>query len=603
MTVLALVTSTSAAPAPAPTTATTTTLSSSSQWVEGFERIEFHHNAGGGGGAGTRDFRGTARGYMTAGWWAPGQVKDNYVSWQTAVVPEKAKTTFVFIAATSPLPSEMSRGPEARLFVNGHEALTFTLGIAADRTWNVGEYELKYISKRVEFPYFGQHRQLRDLHGNSGIYHLTIPAAAVEAGKPAVIKVEILPLERWPSAWFMVKHRRDVLERSMETLAGEIDALRQDMATVNQQTHTLATQIYRDLLGDADERFEHEVIYRDGFRHLHPADLIALKNGELLLLTREGTEHISVDGDVILVRSKDGGKTWGKKETVSAIKDLDEREGCGVQLDDGTIVVGIFYNNLYGPDGAYKSGHAKILGDGGRRHLGAFIVTSSDDGRTWSQPNYIDTKAMPFANLEGPTDAPLKMPDGSILMGVIGYAPRGEAGNRAAVMLRSTDKGRSWTYLATMADDPGGKLGGFMEPGICRTKGGRIVAGLRNHGPDNAVWVTWSDDDGRTWSPVKKTGMIGHPVDLVQLRDGRLMATYGVRTEHGRPQGVRACFSSDNGETWDVKNEVQIRKDFTNWDIGYPESIELPDGRVLSVYYYNLFGKYFIGGTFWNPAP
>jgi hypothetical protein len=441
---------------------------------------------------------------------------------------------------------------------------------------------------------------MRELHGNSGIYQLTVPASAVEAGKPALIKVEVLPLERWNNGWFMIKERRDVLKQSMATLEGEIESLRQDMALINQQTHTLATQIYRDLLGD--ERFEHEVIYSDGFRHLHPADLIALRSGELLLLTREGTEHLSNDGDVILVRSKDGGKTWNKKkEIVSAIKDLDEREGCGVQLKDGTIVVGVFYNNLYGPDGGYKKGPAKVLGRDGPRQLGAYIVTSTDDGHTWSAPNYIDTKAMPLANLEGPTDAPIEMPDGSILMGVIAYAPKGDAGNTAAVMLRSADKGQTWTYLATMASDPDGKLGGFMEPGICRTNTGRIIAGLRNHGPDNAIWVTWSDDDGKTWVPVKKSDMIGHPVDLIQLSDGRVMATYGIRTEHAKPQGVRACFSSDNGETWDIRTEVQIRKDFTNFDIGYPESIELPDGRVLSVYYYNLFGKYFIGGTFWKP--
>jgi len=64
---------------------------------------------------------------------------------------------------------------------------------------------------------------------------------------------------------------------------------------------------------------------------------------------------------------------------------------------------------------------------------------------------------------------------------------------------------------------------------------------------------------------------------------------------------VRACFSRDNGESWDLATEVQIRNDFINWDVGYPESIEQPDGRVLTVYYYNLFGKYFIGGTTWKP--
>ena len=93
----------------------------------------------------------------------------------------------------------------------------------------------------------------------------------------------------------------------------------------------------------------------------------------------------------------------------------------------------------------------------------------------------------------------------------------------------------------------------------------------------------------------------GHPTDLVQLSDGRLLASYGVRTQHAQPEGVRACFSSDNGETWDIQTEVQIRNDFSNWDVGYPESLELPDGRVLTVYYGNLFGKYFLGGTYWKP--
>ena len=96
--------------------------------------------------------------------------------------------------------------------------------------------------------------------------------------------------------------------------------------------------------------------------------------------------------------------------------------------------------------------------------------------------------------------------------------------------------------------------------------------------------------------------MIGHPTDLIQLSDGRLMATYGIRRgRHTDPGGVRVCFSKDNGETWDIQSEIQLRKDFLNLDVGYPESIQLPDGGVLTVYYYNLFNKFFIGGTFWKP--
>jgi hypothetical protein len=273
-------------------------------------------------------------------------------------------------------------------------------------------------------------------------------------------------------------------------------------------------------------------------------------------------------------------------------------------LKDGTIVVGVFYNNLYGADGAYKSQPATrpaAWGDVKRPDLGAYTITSRDDGQTWSEPNYIDTEGMPFRNVEGPTDAPIEMPDGSIVMGIIGYQLEGDEKNIGSVLLRSTDQGKSWKYVSTIASDPGGKLGGFVEPGIVRTKTGRIVAGLRNHGPDQAIWTTFSDDDGKTWAPVEKTAMVGHPVDLIQLSDGRVMASYGIRTPHAKPQGIRACFSSDNGQTWDIKTEVQIRNDFINWDVGYPESLELPDGRVLTVYYYNLFNRYFLGGTYWKP--
>src|SRR5688572_9406078 len=90
----------------------TGTLAEERQWVEGFDKVEFHHDANGS--AAMRDFRGPARGYMTAGWWAPGQMKENYISWKTAEVPAKEETTFVFIAASSVLPPEFSRGPSAK---------------------------------------------------------------------------------------------------------------------------------------------------------------------------------------------------------------------------------------------------------------------------------------------------------------------------------------------------------------------------------------------------------------------------------------------------------------------------------------------------------
>lgn len=570
------------------------------QAVEGFDQIEFHYNA-------NRarpqvDFRGSTRGYMTAGWWAKGQMEENILSWKTAPVPEEKETTFSFIGASSVLPAEISIGPKVRLSVNGKHALTFNLGRTHDFTWKEGDYELKYVSKRVEYPYNSSHRQF-GIDGNSGIYQLTVPASAVTAGQACLIQVEILPFERWSHGWFMVKEYRDVLQPA--TVAGlqkQVDALRRDMNRLSEQTDILATGLYSKMLGN--DKFEHEIVYTEGYRHLHPADIIKLQNGDILLFSREATEHYANDGDVIMLRSKDGGKTWGKKQTVSAIKDVDEREGCGIQLKDGTIILGVFYNDLYIPDGTYNWGGEVKLADVGRARLGAHFITSKDNGETWSEPKFMDLKGMPFTGLEGPTDAPIEMPDGSILLAVIGYGLDGDAKNIGAVMLRSTDKGETWEYYSTIAPDPGGRLGKFLEPGIVRTETGRIIAGLRNHADENAIWISYSDDDGKTWIEPFKTEMIGHPVDLIQLSDGRIMASYGVREGVGRhtePGGIRACFSSDNGETWDSNTEVILRRDFTNWDIGYPESIEMEDGRIMTVYYFNLFSKYYLGATYWKP--
>jgi sialidase-1 len=570
------------------------------QWVEGFAEVEFHHDANRG--ASSRDFRGMAPGFMTAGWWAPGQMKDNRVAWKTAVVPEAQPTKFAFIAATAVLPAEFARGPEAKLSINGRVALTFTLGVTRDMTWREGGFELKYISKRVEYPYFGAHRQL-DLSGNSGVYQFSVPASAVEAGKAAILQVEVQPFPGWNAGWFMVKQRTNTLQHTLEIVEQEAEALRQDTAVMNEHTQILATQVYKQMLGR--DAFEHAVIYQNGFRHVHPADLIRLKNGELLLTTREATEHYAPDGDVVMLRSRDGGRTWGERQVIAHDDQRDLREGCGIQLRDGTVVMGVFFNGNYNTDGSYhfKDSKGTMRDIGGRRRLGTLILTSRDNGHTWSEPKEVDTTGMPFTGSEGPTDAPIEMPDGSIVMGVIGYALHGDAKNTGSVLLRSVDQGQSWTYVSTIASDPGGKLGGFVEPGLVRTKTGRLIAGLRNAAADYAIFVTYSDDDGKTWVPVRKTPMRGHPVDLIQLADGRVMATYGVRPPiHAKPGGIRACFSRDNGESWDLPDEVQIRDDFINWDVGYPESLQFEDGKILTVYYYNLFGKYFIGGTFWRPS-
>src|SRR6185369_3075359 len=245
------------------------------------------------------------------------------------------------IGSTSVPPAELSAGPKARLFFNGNPVITFDTGQTRDRVWKQGEIELRYEARRSEWPYAAAHRQFF-LNGDSGIYRLSVPASAVTAGEAATIEVELLPFPAWPNGWFMVKQRTDALSDSQQSLTEQVVQLQQDVTRLQELTHVLATNQYSALLGTANR--QHSVIYTNGWRHLHPADLIRLQNGDLLVTAREATEHIARDGDVIMLRSKDGGKTWGEKQVIANVKNLDEREGCGIQLKNGTIVVAVFYN-------------------------------------------------------------------------------------------------------------------------------------------------------------------------------------------------------------------------------------------------------------------
>ncbi|HXK45750.1 MAG TPA: sialidase family protein, partial [bacterium] len=89
-------------------------------------------------------------------------------------------------------------------------------------------------------------------------------------------------------------------------------------------------------------------------------------------------------------------------------------------------------------------------------------------------------------------------------------------------------------------------------------------------------------DGGRHWQFLSRINDLGSPCHLLLLDDGRILATYGYRSY---PFGIRCSISEDEGNTW--KHELIIRDDGGSWDLGYPVSIQLDSGEIVSVYYFN----------------
>ena len=127
------------------------------------------------------------------------------------------------------------------------------------------------------------------------------------------------------------------------------------------------------------------------------------------------------------------------------------------------------------------------------------------------------------------------------------------------------------------------KRSASSNPALLALPGGRVLALLRTHEEGNYhLYQCHSDDGGRTWSSAQPTPMRGLPPHMLRLQDARLLCVYGCRWA---PFGIRACLSNDGGASWDIDNELILRDDFPNGDLGYPTSVQRPDGSICTAYY------------------
>jgi len=109
-----------------------------------------------------------------------------------------------------------------------------------------------------------------------------------------------------------------------------------------------------------------------------------------------------------------------------------------------------------------------------------------------------------------------------------------------------------------------------------------IALDNQNHNKknDRETLQTESSDGGRTWTEPHSIGVWGLPSHLLRLKDGRLLMTYGYRR---KPFGNQARLSDDHGRTW--SEAITISADGDNIDLGYPSTVQLSDGSLLTVWY------------------
>ena len=338
-----------------------------------------------------------------------------------------------------------------------------------------------------------------------------------------------------------------------------------------------------------------EQVHRDGIVRqvtVHQApgeycawpDIARTTGGDLIVLFCKSEEHLGPDGSILLSRSTDNGSTWEPPVTVFDTP-IDERESGMTVLTDGRII-GHFWSTFHTPSGyaalqplSYEKSvidrwtrvvaSPEYTGAAGNR--GGWTRISSDAGRTWSAP------------VHGPdaVHGGIQLRDGSLL--IASY--RSEEKDVGVYHAQSPEA--PWRMVSGVRSPRQDSLR-FGEPHVLQLPSGRIIMMLRataipydDMHPTCVLWESYSDDNGNTWAEPFATPLWGFPPHLLLLSDGRVVCSYGYRRP---PFGQRACISED-GVTWKREDEVILRDDAPNGDLGYPASVELEPGLLLTVYY------------------
>lgn len=354
-------------------------------------------------------------------------------------------------------------------------------------------------------------------------------------------------------------------------------------------------------------KVEDLIVYRDDQFYSAFPSIVRRRDGELLvafrrapnrkLLGEKNNSHTDPNSYLVLVRSRNGGQTWSREpEHIFAHPFGGSQDPCMVQLRDGTLVCSSYGWALLNAD--YAKQMTDSLKHGSFVFLGGYVLRSKDAGRSWQGPflpppvgadNTPDLFGKPVHAYN--RGAMCEGRDGRLYWVVAantGTAPR----RTETHLLVSTDQGENWSYSCPVATDS--KVT-FNETSLYETPKGDLVAFLRTANFDDHTVIARSTDGGKSFQPWLDTGWQGHPHHALRLPDKRVLLVYGYR--HA-PFGIRARVLDAECTNFKTAEEIVLRNDGGNGDLGYPWATMISKNRALVVYYFNQAdGPRHIAGT------
>ena len=324
--------------------------------------------------------------------------------------------------------------------------------------------------------------------------------------------------------------------------------------------------------------------------------------------------HVCPFGKVTMSLSRDEGKSW-TRPMILIDTPLDDRD-AGIAVSGERVIVTSFNNTIKQQRDRNADSHQIQYHPGNRRptlyskeelnactkgyieeylnsvdaesaerdFLGSLYIVSEDGGYTFG-----DIKKIPGTAPHGPSVAP----DGRFVYVGTTFNPEGGNDNNLACYVEGDD---GEFYLAGKIEDVGfayGKEVCSCEPHCLVLPDGKIIVHIRvqsepgeneDHSSIFTLYQSESTDGGKTFT---KPHLIvddincGAPAHLLRLKNGTIISAFGYRSE---PYGIKVICSFDEGKSWSEPCMIYNNNSIA-LDIGYPSSVELENGDILTVFY------------------
>jgi Neuraminidase (sialidase) len=284
-----------------------------------------------------------------------------------------------------------------------------------------------------------------------------------------------------------------------------------------------------------------------------------LSNDEIICVYRRGTAFMSRDGVIAKARSADGGKTWLQEGLVwDSSKDSIQYDYSGqatTKLRDGSLICVASRWDRSDPDRFFYNPKTD-----GYNRCEIVLFHSTDQGRSWSPPRLVKVPK-PLDGISNATSPILELQSGELLLLFDTWKSYDDPNpvQQRTFMIRSTDKGGTWSDLTPVANGAAEKRyywdGRIVDQGdgkLC------ILFWTRDEtqGKYLPIHRVQSKDGGRTWTNPESTGIPGQTSWAVSLGGKRMLAVYSLR--ESREPGLMAALSEDEGKTWNSADQVRI---------------------------------------------